>query len=175
MVTGEDRARFCTVPPGPTSTIDDATLPADVSAIMRLASRYPEVAADELVDVVAACHQDLLGVPVAALPELVERLAVQRVLDLLDRRRDPREREPSGRTVDSDATSDRDLPEGADHTARARTQHTPAVAARASERRQRPVDGLPELTLIDAHSLRPNASGTGAVTVAAPWHGRVRP
>jgi hypothetical protein len=41
--------------------------------------------------VVLDCHRDLQGSPEAALPELVERLARQYLLDLLDK--DPRPRE----------------------------------------------------------------------------------
>lgn len=41
---------------------------------------------DEISRVVTGCRHDLEGTPAGALPELVERLARQRLLDLLDAR-----------------------------------------------------------------------------------------
>jgi hypothetical protein len=40
----------------------------------------PEINRETVVDVVRQCHHELQGIPAPALPELVERLARQRLL-----------------------------------------------------------------------------------------------
>jgi hypothetical protein len=72
-------------PPGipfPAPALDD--VPADRSvdlAVHRLAEEFDDRAGEQTVaEVVRTCRRDLSGVPVTALPELVERLARHRLL-----------------------------------------------------------------------------------------------
>jgi hypothetical protein len=49
--------------------------------IERLREEFePEINRETVVDVVRQCHHELQGIPAPALPELVERLARQRLL-----------------------------------------------------------------------------------------------
>ncbi|HEY0127089.1 MAG TPA: hypothetical protein VGB58_08135 [Blastococcus sp.] len=54
------------------------------SAIARLRQEFPELGADPIVLVVRRCREELRGSPTDALPELVERLARQRLRVSLD-------------------------------------------------------------------------------------------
>jgi hypothetical protein len=61
-----------------------ATLPtvSDLSvrsALTRLSAEFPELGRRSLVLVVRTCREELRGSPESALPELVERLARQRL------------------------------------------------------------------------------------------------
>lgn len=61
-----------------------ATLPAvhDLSvrsATLRLAEEFPQLGAKRIRLVVRTCREELRGSPAGALPELVERLARQRL------------------------------------------------------------------------------------------------
>ena len=49
------------------------------SAAQRLAQEFPELAPRSIVLVVRTCREELRGSPDGALPELVERLARQRL------------------------------------------------------------------------------------------------
>jgi hypothetical protein len=49
------------------------------SATTRLAREFPEVSPGSIVLVVRTCREELRGSPTDALPELVERLARQRL------------------------------------------------------------------------------------------------
>ena len=49
------------------------------SALTRLAAEFPEVGRRSIVLVVRTCREELRGSPADALPELVERLARQRL------------------------------------------------------------------------------------------------
>jgi hypothetical protein len=49
------------------------------SAAQRLAQEFPELAPRSIVLVVRTCREELRGSPESALPELVERLARQRL------------------------------------------------------------------------------------------------
>jgi hypothetical protein len=49
------------------------------SAVLRLAGEFPEIQPRSLVLVVRTCREELRGSPDGALPELVERLARQRL------------------------------------------------------------------------------------------------
>jgi hypothetical protein len=49
------------------------------SAAQRLAHEFPELAPRSIVLVVRTCREELRGSPESALPELVERLARQRL------------------------------------------------------------------------------------------------
>jgi hypothetical protein len=49
------------------------------SATTRLAQEFPEVSPGSIVLVVRTCREELRGSPADALPELVERLARQRL------------------------------------------------------------------------------------------------
>ncbi|HLM05997.1 MAG TPA: hypothetical protein VK402_12515 [Blastococcus sp.] len=49
------------------------------SATQRLAREFPELAPHSIVLVVRTCREELRGSPESALPELVERLARQRL------------------------------------------------------------------------------------------------
>jgi hypothetical protein len=54
------------------------------SAIARLQQEFPELGPDPIVLVVRTCREELRGSPTDALPELVERLARQRLRVSLD-------------------------------------------------------------------------------------------
>lgn len=54
------------------------------SAIARLRQEFPELGRDPIVLVVRTCREELRGSPTDALPELVERLARQRLRVSLD-------------------------------------------------------------------------------------------
>jgi len=54
------------------------------SAIVRLREEFPELGPDPIVLVVRTCREELRGSPDGALPELVERLARQRLRVSLD-------------------------------------------------------------------------------------------
>ncbi len=54
------------------------------SAIARLRQEFPELGPDPIVLVVRTCREELRGSPTDALPELVERLARQRLRVSLD-------------------------------------------------------------------------------------------
>jgi hypothetical protein len=49
------------------------------SAIARLTQEFPDLGSDPIVLVVRTCREQLRGSPDGALPELVERLARQRL------------------------------------------------------------------------------------------------
>ena len=63
------------------STVPD---PSVRSAICRLTQEFPEVGPRSIVLVVRTCREELRGSPHGALPELVERLARQRLRVSLD-------------------------------------------------------------------------------------------
>jgi hypothetical protein len=65
------------VPP----TVSD---PSVRSAVARLREEFPEVGPRSIVLVVRTCREELRGSPDGALPELVERLARQRLRVSLD-------------------------------------------------------------------------------------------
>ena len=54
------------------------------SAITRLVQEFPELGPRSIVLVVRTCREELRGSPADALPELVERLARQRLRVSLD-------------------------------------------------------------------------------------------
>ncbi|WP_176445620.1 three-helix bundle dimerization domain-containing protein [Blastococcus mobilis] len=54
------------------------------SAIARLSREFPDLGPDPIVLVVRTCREELRGSPDGALPELVERLARQRLRVSLD-------------------------------------------------------------------------------------------
>jgi hypothetical protein len=54
------------------------------SAIARLRQEFPEIGPAPIVLVVRTCREELRGSPADALPELVERLARQRLRVSLD-------------------------------------------------------------------------------------------
>jgi len=58
------------------ATVSDAAVR---SAVVRLAGEFPELQPRSLVLVVRTCREELRGSPDGALPELVERLARQRL------------------------------------------------------------------------------------------------
>jgi hypothetical protein len=58
--------------------------PSVRSAICRLTQEFPEVGPRSIVLVVRTCREELRGSPHGALPELVERLARQRLRVSLD-------------------------------------------------------------------------------------------
>jgi hypothetical protein len=60
----------------PPSTAAD---PSVRSAIPRLSQEFPDVGRGSIVLVVRTCREELRGSPESALPELVERLARQRL------------------------------------------------------------------------------------------------
>jgi hypothetical protein len=60
----------------PTVTADEAV----ASAIARLTVEFAGRSSPPIAPVVVACRRDLAGSPPGALPELVERLARQRLL-----------------------------------------------------------------------------------------------
>ncbi len=67
----------------PTSTVPTSTVPSSTdhsvrSAIQRLGREFPQLGPSVPV-VVRTCWEDLRGAPADALPELVERLARQRL------------------------------------------------------------------------------------------------
>jgi len=53
--------------------------PSVRGAVLRLADEFPNVGARSIVVVVNTCREELRGSPDGALPELVERLARQRL------------------------------------------------------------------------------------------------
>jgi hypothetical protein len=59
------------LPTGPDMSVRSATI--------RLAEEFPELSAGSIVLVVRTCREELRGSPTDALPELVERLARQRL------------------------------------------------------------------------------------------------
>ena len=63
------------------STVSD---PSVRSAIARLRQEFPEIGPGPIVLVVRTCREELRGSPAGALPELVERLARQRLRVSLD-------------------------------------------------------------------------------------------
>ena len=58
--------------------------PSVCSAVTRLAHEFPELGPRKIVLVVRTCREELRGSPADALPELVERLARQRLRVSLD-------------------------------------------------------------------------------------------
>jgi hypothetical protein len=68
--------------PSPSPSVDDVQTDRSVDlAVDRLAEEFDDRAETQtVVDVVRTCRNDLSGVPVTALPELVERLARHRLL-----------------------------------------------------------------------------------------------
>jgi len=58
--------------------------PSVRSAIARLRQEFPELGPEPIVLVVRTCREELRGSPTDALPELVERLARQRLRVSLD-------------------------------------------------------------------------------------------
>ena len=58
--------------------------PSVHSAITRLSQEFPELRSRSIVLVVRTCREELRGSPTDALPELVERLARQRLRVSLD-------------------------------------------------------------------------------------------
>ena len=58
--------------------------PSVRSAVTRLASEFPQLGPRSIVLVVRTCREELRGSPADALPELVERLARQRLRVSLD-------------------------------------------------------------------------------------------
>ena len=58
--------------------------PSVRSAIARLREEFPQLAPGPIVLVVRTCREELRGSPTDALPELVERLARQRLRVSLD-------------------------------------------------------------------------------------------
>jgi hypothetical protein len=49
--------------------------------VERLRAEFePEINGEAVIDLVKQCHRELQGIPAPALPELVERLARQRLL-----------------------------------------------------------------------------------------------
>lgn len=58
------------------ATVED---PSVRSAVLRLADEFPEVRPRSIVRVANTCREELRGSPSGALPELVERLARQRL------------------------------------------------------------------------------------------------
>ena len=58
--------------------------PSVRSAVCRLSQEFPELRARSIVLVVRTCREELRGSPTDALPELVERLARQRLRVSLD-------------------------------------------------------------------------------------------
>ena len=58
--------------------------PAVRSAIVRLRQEFPDIGSAPIVLVVRTCREELRGSPAGALPELVERLARQRLRVSLD-------------------------------------------------------------------------------------------
>ena len=64
-----------------TPTVPD---PSVHSAITRLSQEFPELRSRSIVLVVRTCREELRGAPDGALPELVERLARQRLRVSLD-------------------------------------------------------------------------------------------
>jgi hypothetical protein len=63
------------------STLPD---PSVRSAVARLRQEFPDVGSRSIVLVVRTCREELRGSPDGALPELVERLARQRLRVSLD-------------------------------------------------------------------------------------------
>jgi hypothetical protein len=64
-----------------TPTVPD---PSVRSAVCRLSQEFPELRPRSIVLVVRTCREELRGSPTDALPELVERLARQRLRVSLD-------------------------------------------------------------------------------------------
>jgi len=58
--------------------------PSVRSAVTRLSDEFPELGPRTIVLVVRTCREELRGSPADALPELVERLARQRLRVSLD-------------------------------------------------------------------------------------------
>jgi hypothetical protein len=58
--------------------------PSVRSAIARLSQEFPQLGSGPIVVVVRTCREELRGSPTDALPELVERLARQRLRVSLD-------------------------------------------------------------------------------------------
>jgi len=58
--------------------------PSIRSAVARLSHEFPELGPRSIVLVVRTCREELRGSPADALPELVERLARQRLRVSLD-------------------------------------------------------------------------------------------
>ncbi|NMO89473.1 three-helix bundle dimerization domain-containing protein [Actinomycetospora sp. TBRC 11914] len=67
--------------PSATPTVTDESV---VSAIERLTTEFAGRSPAPIEPVVTACRRDLAGAPPGALPELVERLARQRLLERRD-------------------------------------------------------------------------------------------
>ena len=57
--------------------------PSVRGAVLRLADEYPHLGALSIMLVVNTCREELRGSPDGALPELVERLARQRLQEFL--------------------------------------------------------------------------------------------
>lgn len=66
----------------------DHELAQVAGATRRLAAEFVDVDHAAIGRIVLECHRDLRGVPAGALPELVERLARQRLLDASARSRE---------------------------------------------------------------------------------------
>ncbi|MCE3556519.1 hypothetical protein LWC33_34410 [Pseudonocardia sp. RS11V-5] len=80
--TGSRPAVGYTPAPFDRTRVDDVS-----SAVARLAREFAGQMSHRVVArVVRECRADLSGVPAGAVPELLERLARQRLLDRLDRR-----------------------------------------------------------------------------------------
>jgi len=58
--------------------------PSIRSAVVRLSNEFPELGPRSIVLVVRTCREELRGSPTDALPDLVERLARQRLRVSLD-------------------------------------------------------------------------------------------
>lgn len=68
------------VPPSSDPAAGD---PSVAAAVVRLSAEFPVPTTTTIAPLVRACRRDLAGSPPGALPELVERLARQRLLDRL--------------------------------------------------------------------------------------------
>ncbi len=63
----------------PLSTLPTVSDMSVSSALTRLSAEFPELGQRSIVLVVRTCREELRGSPTDALPELVERLARQRL------------------------------------------------------------------------------------------------
>ena len=61
------------------ATLPTVSDPSVRSAVARLSAEFPELGHGSIVLVVRTCREELRGSPADALPELVERLARQRL------------------------------------------------------------------------------------------------
>jgi hypothetical protein len=65
---------------GPLTSTDALSIDEMVEIVDRLAAESDALPLGDLMELVVACRRDLSGVPRTALPELVERLARQRLI-----------------------------------------------------------------------------------------------